>query len=131
MGKTSNAAKQRWNKERYTQIKVNVPPKIATAFKARCLTDGVSMAGEITRFMCGRCDEGSKNNKPGFCIETRPKRRKSLALMIQSVEALMDAESNYLDSIPDNLRGSCRYDAAEQTVTALESALDFLGTAYE
>jgi len=131
MGKTSNAAKQRWNKERYTQIKVHVPHQIAAEFKARCLTDNVSMASEIIRFMRGRCDERLKKSKLDFRIETRPLRRKSLALITQHVEAIMDAESDYRDSIPENLRGSCRYDAAEQTVTALEAALDFLDTAYE
>jgi len=109
-------------------------------------------ASGIIRFMRGRCDEHIKKSSQYFRIGTRPLRRKSLVLMAQRVEALIDAESDYRDSIPENLQGSRRYDAAEQTVPALEAvefrqkslcckthklfckstaALDFPITAYE
>jgi len=50
-GKTSNAVKQRWNTEHYTQIKVSVKPDVAGAFKKACETSGTSMASELSIFM--------------------------------------------------------------------------------
>lgn len=51
MGKTSNKAKQDWNASHYKQVKVSVKPETAGAFKAACVKRGVSMAGELQRYM--------------------------------------------------------------------------------
>jgi hypothetical protein len=130
MGKTSNASKQKWSAQKYTQVKVAVLPEIAAAFKARCRADSVSMASEISRFMSGGYNENGPKKRPAFSTASRPQRRKALRLLILQMEAVMAAEQEYLEAIPENLRNSCRYDAAEQTISALIEALEILDNAY-
>jgi hypothetical protein len=130
MGATSNEAKRRWNEAHYTQVKVSVPPETAAAFKAKCMADGVSMASEISRFMNG----GTQGDHPltpfADPYATRQKRRKALSALTGQLETLHSAEQQYLDNIPANLQNSRMYEAAEQTVTALEEALSILSEAY-
>jgi hypothetical protein len=123
MGKTSNEAKWRWNCNHYTQIKVSVQPEIATKFKAKCQTKGVSMASEISRFMSG------ENKKPDIC-STRQRRRKALVSVITQLEEIFYAEKQYWDNIPINLQNAPAYEAAEQAATAMEEALGLLYQAY-
>jgi len=123
MGKTSNQAKQQWNNTHYTQVKVSVQPEIATEFKRKCQTKGVSMASEISRFM------SRENKKPDIC-STRKRRRKALFLAIAQLEEIRDAEKQYWDNIPINLQNGPAYQAAEQAYTALEEAVEILYQAY-
>jgi hypothetical protein len=131
MGRTSNEVKQRWRKANCVQVNVAVPPGIAATFKARCLAEGVSIASELTRLMSGHYGSVVVKNIPDFSVQTRPKRRKSLAKVIAITEVILDAEQEYLHNIPDNLSGSIRYEAASQAVSALEEALDILRAVYE
>ena len=128
MGKTSNEAKSRWNAANYTQVKVSVKPEIAEAFKNRCLAGGVSMAGELSRFMSGETQKPVKSPSPSF--DTRQRRRKALAALTRQLQAISDAESAYMDNIPANLQNSQVYESAERAVTALNDALDILREAY-
>ena len=130
MGKTSNAVKQRWNKEHYTQIKVSVQPKIAEAFKRKCKSDGVSIASEITRFMREQCDH-PRPSEQVLTVSTRQQRRKALSKLVKQLEKIMDAESQYLENIPENLQNSIRYEAASQSIQAIQDAIDNLDTVYE
>lgn len=132
MGSTSNKAKQRWKKANCTQVNIAVSPDIAAAFKAKCKDDGVSIAGEISRFMIRHCGETTPANKKAeFRVTTRTQRRKTLSLLIKHIEAVLDAETNYMDNIPESLQNSCRYEAAEQAIAALEEALDTLSTVFD
>ena len=123
MGTTSNKAKQRWNNEHYTQIKVSLQPEIAGVFKKRCKLRGVSMASEISCFISG------ENKKPDPC-STRQRRRKAIVALIIQLEEICDAEKEYLDNIPINLQNGQAYEAAEQAVTAMEEAIGLLHQAY-
>jgi len=123
MGTTSNEAKQRWNDAHYTQIKVSVQPEIAAEFKKKCEAKGVSMASEISRFMSGE-------NKKAEPCSTRPRRRKTLISIIAQLEKICDAEKHYWDNIPTNLQSGPAFEAAEQTVSAMEEALALLDQAY-
>lgn len=125
MGSTSNESKQRFNNKHYTQVKVSVPPEIAAAFKAKCSSAGVSMAGELSSFMS--CHHPKK---PEPDVATRQKRRKALLAVIRQLEAIADAEQDYMNNIPVNLQNSQRYEAAEQAASALEEALDILHNVY-
>jgi rRNA maturation protein Rpf1 len=125
MGVTSNESKQRWNKKHYTQVKVSVPHEIAEAFKSRCVAADVSIASEITNFM-----RNSRPKKTGPDVTTRQKRRKAVLAVILQVEAVADAEQEYMENIPINLQNSERYEAAEQAVSALEEALCILHNIY-
>jgi hypothetical protein len=126
MGFTSNEAKQSWNNAHYVQIKVSVKPEIAELFKAKCKADGVSMASELSLFMSGQ----TKKKTSAQSFATRQLRRKALGLLIHQLQGIADAENAYLENIPSNLRNSQNYDMAEQTVTALNDALDILLEAY-
>jgi len=130
MGATSTAVKQRWNTSHYTQIKVSVPKEVAAAFKARCCHAGVSMASEITRFMRGQTGTGRSEKNSASVYTTRQLRRKALNNVITQIQAIMDAEQNYMDNIPVNLQSSSLHDTAEQTVSALDEALNILSEAY-
>ena len=123
MGATSNQAKQRWNNAHYTQVKVSVQPEIAAEFKKKCQDKGVSMASEISRFM------SRENKKPDIC-STRQRRRKALFLTIAGLEEILNAEKQYWDNIPINLKNGPAYEAAELAVSTLEEALDLLYHAY-
>jgi phenylalanyl-tRNA synthetase alpha subunit len=130
MARTSTEAKQRWNNAHYTQIKISVQPEIAAAFKAKCLADGVSMAGEISRFMSGQVG-GSQPKKPDAdSYATRQKRRKTLRNLTERLEAIRNAEQAYLENIPVNLQGAQMYEAAEHTVSVLEEAISLLSDAF-
>ena len=130
MGNTSNAAKQKWCKENLTQVKVSVPPEIAAAFKAKCQANGVSMAGELSCFMSGRSRENPPRKIAALAVATRPQRRKAVGALVQHLEKILDAENGYIDSMPPGIDGSIRRDAADETVAALEEALDILSGAY-
>ena len=131
MGKTSNAAKQRWCKAHRKQVKGAVPQDVAAAFKTRCMAGGVSLASELSRFMRGQNVETCPKPKQEFRVTTRLQRRKTLALLIRHIEAVMDAESSYMENMPESLQNSCRYEAAAETVSALEEALNILAGAFE
>jgi len=124
MGITSNEAKQRYNAGHYTQVKVSVPHETAAAFKSKCAAAGVSMASELKNFMSGNISQ-----KP-LSLRTRQLRRRAVIMLVRQIEAVMIAEQDYINNIPENLRNSRVYDAAEQTVSALEEALDILNEAY-
>jgi hypothetical protein len=66
----------------------------------------------------------AKNAKPAYA--TRPQRRKAVREMIQNLEAILAAEKRYVENAPLNLQASFQYEEAEQTVGALEEALDIL-----
>ena len=119
------------SRARYKQVKVSVYPEIAAAFKERCMAAGVSMAGEIARFMSGHNASGNTGNLSRSALDTRKKRRKAVKTLIPMIEAVMDAEQRYIDNVPENLSGSCFYEAAEQTAAALEEALGSLREAYQ
>ena len=130
MGKTSNAAKQRWNSENYAQVKVSVPKELAAEFRAKCKVDGVSMASKIAEFMNAEIGGSKPAKTPKDSSSTRPMRRKELKYHIDCIAALADQERNYMENIPENLQNSCRYEAAEHSVTAMEDGVDILSEAY-
>jgi len=130
MGVTSNDVKQRWNADHYTQVKVSVPKEIAAAFKAYCSAAGVSMASEIARFMSGQSGAHHSQKPSADPLTTRQQRRRTLNKVIDSLEAIMDAEQSYADNIPANLQNSSPHDAAEQTVSVLDEAISILSDAY-
>jgi DNA polymerase III delta subunit len=130
MGITSNESKQRWNASHYSQVKVSVPQGLAESFKAKCKADNVSVASKIIQFMASEVGGGFQSKPPTDPYSTRPKRRKALQAQIEKLSAIMEAERSYMENIPENLKGSTFSEAAEQTVSAIEEALDLLAEAY-
>jgi hypothetical protein len=130
MGISSCQVKQRWNNDHYTQVKVSVPKEIAASFKAHCSAAGVSMASEIARFMSGQSGPGHAPKPSADTLTTRQQRRRALNKVMALLEAIMDAEQSYADNIPANLQSSSPHDAAEQTVSVLDEAINILSEAY-
>jgi len=126
MGKTSNEAKQRYNEAHYVQLKVSVNQKIATAFKEKCIENGVSMAGVLSQYMAIYSGTATQNPLPLIKTATRPDRRDSVKTLIGKLEQIRDAEETYRDNIPANLQSSPNFDAADESVAALADALDLL-----
>jgi hypothetical protein len=124
--KTSGSSKA-FNEAGYTQIKVAVPHKTAALFKARCAGAGVSMRSEMIRFMAG----GESPKQITRPLTSRRKRREAVKDIIRRLECIIAAEAGYAERIPDNLKNSVVYEAAEETVSALEAALDILYEAYQ
>jgi len=130
MGITSNAAKQCWNANHYTQVKISVSPELAAAFKAKCKAGGVSMTERLSDFMRTET-AGTRLPRPKpDPYETRPKRRTALKALIVQLEAIAEAEQGYIDKIPDSFHGSQRYEEAEETAEVLLEALELLAGAY-
>jgi len=131
VGNASNEAKYRWNQAHYTQLKLSLNPEIAAAFKQSCLAKEVSMASEITRFMTeNSAGADSSKSSQSVTVETRPQRRKAVKHILDLLGSIIDAETQYMENIPQNLRNSRNYDIAEQSLDALEEALDLLENAY-
>jgi len=130
MGKTSNQAKQQWNTKNYVQIKISVAPNIATAFKAKCAASDVSITSELTRLMGGKSTSNKMQRPTVDMYLTRRLRRSGLEFLIAHIEAIRDAEQDYLNAIPTNLVTSPMHDATEQSVSALDDALDSLYGAF-
>jgi hypothetical protein len=125
-------SKKRWEAENYTQIKVAVPKEVAGEFSAYCTERGVSVRGEILRFMESRTAQGKQRaeNKLQSPASTRPKRRKAVNELCMRLESILNAEQEYIGKIPENLMNSIVYERAEETVSALEEALGLLSEAY-
>ena len=131
-----NEARTKWNAENYTQVKFYAEPKLAADFKTACAAVGVSMAAVLSQFMADYCNElpTQKQKQPPITTEpdysTRGKRRTALRSMVAQIAALKDAEEGYRDRIPENLQGSARYEAADNDVSLMETALESLSEAY-
>ena len=130
MGKTSNAAKQQWNEANYRQIKIMVPPKTAESFKTACGEAGQSMNGTLAKYMESYCRQRPHKTFPPLKITTRPQRRKSLELILDALNELRDAESSYLENIPENLRGGARHETSSQCIEMLDEAISILEGAF-
>ena len=127
----ANRAKTKWNAEHYTQIKVSVDPVIAAAFKTACERAGRSKAGVLSQFMA-EYSAVVKDSSPAVAdtVSTRRKRRNSINALTLQMEQIRDAEVNYQSNIPDNLRGSSRYEAAEQSISVMDDVIELLGEIY-
>jgi len=138
MGKTSNAAKQKWNASHYMQVKFSTKPETAAAFKASCATAGVTMAGTLSEFMLKYAGQpctqsglpaNAKTELP--IVKTLKDRRKAAAFVRSIIAALIDAEEKFIDNAPENLRESSRYEMAQERISQLQDALDTMDEVYD
>ena len=130
----NNDARTQWNAKQYTQVKVYVRPDVSANFKATCAARGESMASVISRAMIEYSGkkpgkkQSAKTTAPDY--STRGKRRAALRYYSEQIEAIRNAEENYKDNIPETLQGGQRYDDADNTVEALDEAVDALSRAF-
>jgi hypothetical protein len=128
--KATDSAKDRWDRSHYTQVKVSVSPDVAEAFKLACARSGVSMASEIGSFMAKRAGRSRTESKLPP-VSTRRRRRKEVSDLLNRLTRVLEAEENYRDYIPENLRGSTVYDSANSVVDALYDVTRTLEELYE
>jgi hypothetical protein len=129
MKTTNTEARDLYNKENYTQVKVRVCPEVADAFKAACATADASMASVLGAFMSTYA--GKTVAAPvKLPASNRRQRRKELAAIIKGLEQIQAGEEAYRDNIPENLSGSVIFDIADQSATLLDEALTILREVY-
>jgi len=126
MGRTSSAVKQKWNELNYRQIKIMISPKTAETFKKTCNETGQTMNGVLTRYIESFCKKKPHKPLPPLKIETRQQRKKSLELILGILNDLREAESDYLEKIPENLRNGIRYENSNQCIDTLDDAINIL-----
>jgi len=136
LSSAATRAKARWNAANYVQLKVSVYPEIAAAFKAACAAAGVSMAGELSRFMAEYA-AGEATNKTATSraagtdsASTMKKRRKAVRDVTEVLEQVRDAEERFIGNAPENLQSAPVYESAEQYVAVLGDVIDQLGAIY-
>jgi len=131
MTNTSDKTKPEGSGAEYKQVKVLVDAATANAFKAACTKAGISMAGELSRFMSEYSKTAKKPKIPVDNVSTRRNRRKRIAMMISQMERIRDAEQSYYDNIPENLRSSAAFESSEESISIMDEVIELLGTVYE
>ena len=123
-------SKKRWNAENYKQLNLSVNPDLSEAFRAACEQSENSMRKVLTEFMASYAatPPAPKMSNEGY--NRRGDRRKAVKSIVSQLIVIRDAEEQYKDNIPENLRNSSRYEAAEQTVEILEEAIELLSEAF-
>jgi len=106
------------------QIKFTIEADIVSRFKARCASEGVSMASVIRQLMANHKPTKSKETK----IDTRPQRRKAVKVYIGLLEDVFENESQYRDSIPEQFEQ--RIEDADHSCEILEQAINLLEETY-
>jgi hypothetical protein len=127
-------AKDRWNSEHYTQIKVWADKALASAFKSACDKNGVSYASVITSMMSEYlgvpCIRHRETEHTRVNLSKRDDRRREIRRIVASLEEIMTAESGYMERIPENMQDGERHQAAEQSIDLIEEAIEALRDAY-
>ena len=124
-----HSSKAHWNAA-HSQVKVTVENELASAFKAACAANKCTVTGVLSRFMADYCQVNAKKSTANNPYETRRKRRIALKVIITQMEQLMAAEETFIDNVPENLQGSKWHDAAEQSFTLMQEAIDILTDVY-
>jgi hypothetical protein len=111
----------------YTQLKVSVPSQIAAAFKSSCSTSGVSMASVLSQYMAKYSAAPHKNTSTPS-LATKRQRRTAIEKVITQLQYILHSEESYRDRIPENLRSSSVFDAADYWVSSLEDVIESLAS---
>jgi methylase of polypeptide subunit release factors len=132
MTTASNQAKARWNSNHYTQVKVAVDPELASSFKAACMISNVSMASKLSEFMAEYSGIVRQNkNKTSPDYSTRRKRRAAIKHILLELEQIKAEEERFIDNAPANLQSAPAYETADECVSALDEAIEQLGSIYQ
>jgi len=107
-----------------TQVKFTIDSDTVSAFKARCASEGVSMASVISQFMRTRQPAKAVKVK----TDTRPLRKKAILEIIVLLDSIMQKESDYRDNIPEQFQS--RRETADQACEQLSQAISCLEDAF-
>ena len=131
MSSAANRAKTKWNSEHYKQVKVSIDPAVAAAFKSACEKSGLSMASVLSQLMAKYSNSAAARKAAAKDdVSTRKKRRALVGALAQQLQKVRDAEESYMLGIPENLQGSSRFEAAEESVSAMDDVIDLIGDIY-
>jgi hypothetical protein len=110
-----------------TQLKLKIDPDIAIAFKARCVSECVSMSSVVQGWMQSRHPRRnlSANDRTHL---TRPQRRKAVTEIIAMLNSVLENEEQYRDSIPEQFEQ--RHEAADLSCDKLAEAIVSLEEAF-
>ena len=107
-----------------TQIKFTIETDIVSSFKTRCASEGISMTSVIRQWMSAQRLVKDVKHK----MLTRPQRRKAVAETIGLLNEVLEMESQYRDSIPEQF--TQRYELSDETCEQLAEAINFLEAAF-
>lgn len=122
--------KKRWNAANYKQLNINVSPELYKTFQMACEQNRSSMRKTITDFMTKYAVAPVAVKKPTKEHNSRSHRRKAVKIIADQLTKILEDEESYKSNIPDNLRNSSRYTAAEQAAEAMEAAIGLLNEAF-
>ena len=131
MPSAKNRAKTKWNSEHYKQVNVSIDPTVAAVFKSACKKSGLSMAAALSQFMA-QYDTSVAFHKAVAKddVSTRKKRRALVGALARQLQKIRDAEESYMLSIPENLQGSSRFEAAEESISVMDDVIGLIGEIY-
>jgi hypothetical protein len=130
MIRMSNAPAQKRADGKSKQIKVVVSTAVYEQFKKFCAGLGQSVNKSLSLYIESVILKKPFKTVPLLYMETRPQRRKSLKILTSLICELREAESNYCDSIPENLRNGERYEQSEKSVDDMNAAIELLDDAF-
>jgi len=100
-----------------TQVKFTIEADIVAAFKARCTSEGASMASVIRGWMMAGQPIGAIKIK----TVTRRHRRKAVVQIVSLLTSILDQEVGYRDAIPEQFEQ--RIESADHTCDQLAEAI--------
>jgi hypothetical protein len=133
MGNAATKAKRKWNYEHYINITAAMNPELATKLKENCRKQQVSVTSVVTALVAGylNTETSPPKKKPQKkAPANRGQRRRDLWKHIAAIEDICRGEEEYMNNIPESLKGSIRYENAENSVEHLLSAIDELKEVY-
>jgi len=107
-----------------TQIKFTIETDIVSSFKTQCASDGVSMTSVIRQWM----NSQRPTKEVRLKTLTRPQRRKAVTVIVGLLNEVLEMESQYRDSIPEQF--TQRYEMSDQTCEQLAEAISSLEEAF-
>ena len=124
---------KRWNAENYKQFNIALRPELIDAFREVCTKNNVTMRAMLVSLMSEYASSPPtsqmlKSEKNDY--KRRIDRRKATNLICTQLEDILSAESQYMENIPENLRNSSRYEAAEHAVDSITIAIESLSDAF-
>lgn len=126
-------SKKRWNATNYRQLNVSISPSVYEAFQATCNESGTSMRRTIVDFISSKIGASPATDKEmlNSPYGNRPKRRKAVNRVTKELKMIREAEEQYMENIPENLRNSARFEAVEQSIATLDEAIELLEGVFE
>jgi len=106
------------------QVKFTVDSDTASAFKAKCAAEGVSMASVVSQWM----RDGQPRKSVYHKIGSRALRKKAVAEFVGFLEDVLQEEECYRDAIPEQF--TSRYETSDTTCEQIAEAISLLEEAF-